>query len=59
MRVQSIISSFVLVLGNLTLHFTLAFLAGTAGEPTQDEMDLLREQIEEGEYECVSAADLS
>ena len=34
MRVQSIISSFVLVIGNMTLHLALAFLSGTVTEPT-------------------------
>lgn len=59
MRVQSIISSFVLVLGNFILHFTLAFLAGTVVEPTQEEMDQLASEVPPGTYECVSAADLS
>ena len=59
MRVQSIISSFVLVLGNFILHFALAVLAGTVTEPTQEEIDLLRKEAPEGEFECVSAAELS
>ena len=58
MRVQSIISSFVLVIGNMTLHLALAFLSGTVTEPTQDEMDVLQKEAPEGEYECVSAEDL-
>ena len=60
MRVQSILSSFVIILGNAALHLTLAILAGTIELPQQDEMDaLLATGIEQGDYECVSTADLS
>lgn len=34
MRVQSIISSFVLALGTYILHFALAYLSTTVQEPT-------------------------
>ena len=59
MRVQSIISSFVLVLGNFILHFALAYLAGTVVMPTQEEIDALEKGSPAGEFECVSADDLA
>lgn len=41
MRVQSLISAFVIVLGNFVLHLTLAILANSVEPPQQDEMDIL------------------
>ena len=58
MREQSIISSFIVVLGNFVLHFSLAFLSTTVEEPTQEEMDMLSKELTEGDYTCVSVADL-
>ena len=60
MRVQSILSSFIIVLGNPTLHLTLAILPWTIELPTQGEIDTLPASVvQAGEYECVSSADLS
>ena len=59
MRVESIISAFVIVLGNAVLHLALAILAGGVVIPTQSEMDaLVSSEVEVGDYSCVSVEEL-
>ena len=55
MRVQSLLSSFVIVLGNFVLHLTLAILANSVETPTQDEMDILLSSDDQDDYGCVPA----
>ena len=61
MRVQSIIGSFVIVLGNPVLHLTLAILAAQTQKPDQEDIDRLLDEREskDNEYNCVAASDLS
>jgi len=48
------------VLGNSVLHMTLWILASLIELPTQEQIDaLLVSETETGDYECVSADDLS
>ena len=58
MKVQSIVGSFVIVLGNFVLHVTLAILASQIQVPEQADIDQEGNLLEVGEYECPSAEEL-
>ena len=58
MRVQSILSSFVIILGSFVLHLTLAVLAWNVKWPSSEEMDSVSAILAEGDYECVSQEEL-
>ena len=51
MRAQSIISSFVIVLGNAVLHFALGFLTLPIEVPDEEEMEmLLKTKTQAGDF---------
>ena len=50
MRAQSILSSFVVILGNFVLHLTLAVLAFSVSWPSDDELDSVELLVKEGDY---------
>ena len=59
MKVQSIVGSFVIVLGNFVLHMTLAILASQIQVPEQADIDQEEGNLlEVGDYECPSAEEL-
>ena len=59
MRVQSIISSFAVVLGNYALHLALAILSKYSTAPSQEEMEDLQATLLDDEDTCVSVDDLT
>ena len=57
MRVESLLSAFILVLGNSVLHFTLWILSMNVKVPSQEEIDELNAKhviTERGDLECPS-----
>ena len=54
MRVQSILSSFSIVLGNYVLHLILAILTYYTTDPDQVELETLLAALPKGSQQCAS-----
>ena len=53
MRVQSIVSAFIIVLGNGVLHLQMAWLGANVEVPKQKLLEELTQNFK-GEYTCVT-----